>query len=238
MNQYQDFSHYYDELTQDQPYDKWLSVIKESTNSRESILDIGCGTGSLTSLLTDFSSVTGMDLSEDMLAIASNKSKDVTWLQGDMSDFDLGKKYDTITILCDSLNYLQNIEDVKSTFSHVYQHLNYNGTFIFDVHSIFKMNHAFANHSYIDETEHVFLGWDAVAGEEPNSVWHYMTFFELQGNGQYKRYDEEHYQRTYSENEYKTLLNDAGFEDIHSFYDFEFENHHDQSDRLFFIAKK
>ncbi|MDN6231872.1 MAG: class I SAM-dependent methyltransferase, partial [Staphylococcus simulans] len=104
MSQYEGFSQYYDELTQDQPYNQWLEIIRQATSKRTSILDIGCGTGSLTTLLTDFKSVTGMDLSSDMLAVASQKSDSVRWIEGDMTDFELGQNFDVITILCDSLN--------------------------------------------------------------------------------------------------------------------------------------
>ncbi|WP_412520920.1 class I SAM-dependent DNA methyltransferase [Staphylococcus simulans] len=238
MSQYEGFSQYYDELTQDQPYDQWLHIIQQATSKRDSILDIGCGTGSLTAMLTDFNSVTGMDLSNDMLAVAAKKSHAVRWIEGDMTDFELGQNFDVITILCDSLNYITNQSDVIETFKHVYRHLNDEGTFIFDVHSVFKMNTLFANQNYIDETEHIFLAWEAVQGDLPNSVWHDMTFFELQDDGTYRRFNEEHFQKTYSEQEYMGMLGEAGFTQIETFYDFDFENHDDQSDRLFFIVKK
>ncbi|WP_114603240.1 class I SAM-dependent methyltransferase [Staphylococcus sp. EZ-P03] len=238
MVQYQGFSQYYDELTQDQPYEQWLAIIQQAASKRDSILDIGCGTGSLTHLLTDFKHVTGMDLSSDMLAVASKKASNIRWIEGDMTDFDLGQTYDVITILCDSLNYIAEKDQVAATFNHVYEHLNDDGTFIFDVHSTYKMETLFANHSYIDETEHIFLGWDAVKGEEPYSVWHYMTFFELQNDGSYHRFDEEHYQRTYLREDYIDMLENAGFKSISTFYDFDVENQDEQSDRLFFIVKK
>lgn len=238
MEQYHEFSQYYDELTLDQPYDAWLDIVKSIVRNKVSILDIGCGTGSLTHQLTQLGSVTGMDLSPDMLAIASQKSNEVRWIEGDMSQFDLGQTFDVITIFCDSLNYLDNLEAVNDTFRQVYNHLKDDGIFIFDVHTIYKMQTLFNNQSYIDETEHVFLGWDAVAGDEPNSVWHYMTFFEKQNDGRYHRFDEEHYQQTYSEEEYKEMLHAAGFKHIKTFYDFDQNNHNPESNRLFFVVKK
>lgn len=238
MEQYHEFSQYYDELTLDQAYDAWLDIVKSIVRNKVSILDIGCGTGSLTHQLTQLGSVTGMDLSPDMLAIASQKSNEVRWIEGDMSQFDLGQTFDVITIFCDSLNYLDNLEAVNDTFRQVYNHLKDDGIFIFDVHTIYKMQTLFNNQSYIDETEHVFLGWDAVAGDEPNSVWHYMTFFEKQNDGRYHRFDEEHYQQTYSEEEYKEMLHAAGFKHIKTFYDFDQNNHNPESNRLFFVVKK
>lgn len=44
------------------------------------------------------------------------------------------------------------------------------------MHTVHKMNTLFNNQSYIDETENVFLGWEAIQGNEPLSVYHEMTF--------------------------------------------------------------
>ncbi|RBA05044.1 class I SAM-dependent DNA methyltransferase [Staphylococcus arlettae] len=238
MVQYEELSLFYDQLTFDQPYESWLAIVNQFSNDKQSILDIGCGTGSLTSLLTEFDQVTGMDLSIDMLSLASSKSQNVNWIEGDMTDFNLNQSFSVISIFCDSLNYLTSKAEVQSTFEHVYQHLSPDGVFMFDVHTIYKMQTLFNNQSYINETADVFLGWDAVVGEEPCSVWHDMTFFVSQANGVYKRFDESHYQRSFEEAEYRHLLQAAGFTNISTFVDFDTTNHSEEGYRLFFIVRK
>ena len=239
MSSYVEMSYYYDQLTADQPYNLWADIVRAFIRSNDtSVLDIGCGTGQLTTRLQQDAQVTGMDLSEDMLAVAAQKSTQIQWLHGDMTQFDLGRTYDIITILCDSLNYLPQAEAVQQTFNNVYQHLADDGTFIFDVHALFKMETAFSNETYTDETDDVFLVWDAVAGEEPYSVWHEMSFFVKQADGMYARFDETHYQRTYDIKSYIAWLKHAGFTNIETFYDFDRENQDAESDRLFFIVKK
>ncbi|AYX89983.1 class I SAM-dependent DNA methyltransferase [Staphylococcus cohnii] len=241
MAQYEEMSYYYDQLTLDQPYESWLDIVNYYAKNKSTILDIGCGTGSFTSKLNDFDNITGMDLSVDMLSIAMQKSSEVNWIEGDMTEFDLNQQYDAITIFCDSLNYLTEYGDVLSTFQQVYHHLELNeGVFMFDVHTEHKMNTLFNNQSYIDETENVFLAWEAIRGEEPLSVWHDMTFFIKQSDNLYKRFDESHYQRTYSKEVYTKMLESCGFKHITTFVDFEFENQNDNQDgeRLFFIVKK
>ena len=57
-----------------------------------------------------------MDLSVDMLSIATQKSNKVNWIEGDMTEFELNQKFDVITIFCDSLNYLPEKDNV---FSHI-----------------------------------------------------------------------------------------------------------------------
>lgn len=238
MVQYEEMSLFYDQLTLDQPYESWLEIVNQFAENRTSILDIGCGTGSLTSLLTDFDQITGMDLSVDMLSIATQKSNKVNWIEGDMTEFELNQKFDVITIFCDSLNYLPEKDHVFTTFSHVFKHLETDGVFMFDVHTPFKMNTLFNNQSYIDESEKVFLGWEAVQGEEPLSVWHDMSFFIKQDDNQYARFDESHYQRTYTEVEYIEMLNNVGFSQITTFVDFDIKNNSNEGHRLFFIVKK
>ncbi|MCC3754624.1 class I SAM-dependent DNA methyltransferase [Staphylococcus capitis] len=239
MSQYEDMSLVYDQLTQDQPYDAWFNIV-QTFSKRESndILDLGCGTGNLTHMLVPLGNVIGMDLSVDMLTIANQKSSEVRWLEGDMTSFKLNQKFNIITIFCDSLNYLSSSKEVKETFNKVYQHLTDDGVFLFDVHTVNKMNTLFNNQSYIDETENVFLSWEAIQGNEPLSVYHEMTFFIQNNNGSYRRFDESHYQRTYEEDDYKRLLNEAGFKEVKTFTDFDFNQKEEDADRLFFVVKK
>lgn len=239
MSQYEDMSLVYDQLTQDQPYDAWFNIVQSYANDNSNeILDLGCGTGSLTSLLISLGNVIGMDLSIDMLSIANQKSNKVKWLEGDMTDFNLNHKFNIITIFCDSLNYLSSVDEVKNTFNNVFQHLSSDGVFLFDVHTVHKMNTLFNNQNYIDETDDVFLAWEAVRGEEPLSVYHDMSFFLLDEDGKYRRFNESHYQRTFNEIDYRKLLNEAGFSDIKTFTDFDFNQHKEDANRLFFVVKK
>ncbi|MCU5746408.1 class I SAM-dependent methyltransferase [Staphylococcus sp. SQ8-PEA] len=238
MNQYVDFSYYYDFLTQDQPYSKWKELIKYYTNHSNSMLDIGCGTGNLTSIIEHFDQVYGMDLSIDMLTVAAQKSDKVRWLEGDMTDFSLNQEFDLITILCDALNYLPDLNDVAVSFKNVYEHLSNDGIFIFDVHTEYKMNTWFNNRSYIEDYDELFLAWEAIKGEEELSVWHELSFFIKDDKDSYQRVDESHYQRTFSKETYQYLLEQQGFSILKVFTDFEPCSLNLKGDRLFFVAKK
>lgn len=80
--QYQDLSTFYDILSDDQPYDLWFDIIQhiQQTNHYTSILDLGCGTGTLTMQFPQiFNTVYGVDMSPSMIAIAETKSRDVIW---------------------------------------------------------------------------------------------------------------------------------------------------------------
>ncbi|MCF7594268.1 class I SAM-dependent DNA methyltransferase [Staphylococcus warneri] len=238
MSQYKEMSLVYDQLTQDQPYHLWFDIVQYYAHNHLDILDIGCGTGTLTCMLNELGNINGMDISSDMLAIASQKTNQINWLEGDMTRFELDHQFDIITIFCDSLNYLPTIEDVEKTFIHVYSHLKEGGLLIFDVHTVEKMNTLFNNQSYIDENDGLYLGWDAIRGEEPLSVYHQMSFFIEHDNGLYQRFDEEHYQRTFEKSVYLKLLEQCNFKIIKTFTDFDMNSDNEQADRLFFVAEK
>ncbi|UMT77088.1 class I SAM-dependent methyltransferase [Staphylococcus roterodami] len=238
MSQYAEMSLVYDQLTQDQPYEKWYELVANNCENGSNILDIGCGTGSLTVQLVNLGQVTGMDLSIDMLTVASQKSTSVNWIEGDMTSFDLQQKFDVITIFCDSLNYLQDENAVIETFKNVYNHLNDSGVFMFDVHTVHKMMTLFNNQSYIDNRDGIFLAWDAIQGDLPLSVYHDMSFFIRNEDQTYSRFDESHFQRTFEEATYLKWLTEIGFNHIKTFTDFDENEHNEHADRLFFIVKK
>lgn len=236
---YNRMSNYYDLLTDDQPYDKWKEIVGHFLKSNDNeILDIGCGTGRLTTKLLDFGNVSGLDLSAEMLEIAESRNPNIDWYCQDMRDLDLPKNYDVITIFCDSLNYVTDPEDVLQVFNYINNYLKKDGLLIFDVHSIHKMNQQFNNCNYIDESEHLTLTWQAIAGEEPNSVYHQMSFFAEREDGLYERFDEEHYQITFEIPLYKQLLEFAGFEVKNVFTDFNIDDYNEDGDRHFIVAQK
>src|SRR5690606_6467516 len=121
--------------------------------------------------------------------------------------------YDIVTIFCDSLNYLESPEEVKQTFHGVYRHLNPNGLLLFDVHSIYQMDHGFIDQTFtLNEDEIVYI-WNSFQGEQPYSVEHDLTFFVLdESTGQYNRIEELHQQRTYPVNDIREWLVGAGFD--------------------------
>lgn len=236
---YQELSAFYDLLTKDQPYYKWKDIVQHfiDGNANE-ILDIGCGTGTLTTQLTAFGQVSGVDFSADMLEIAKSRNEEINWYCQDMRYLDLPNQYDMITIFCDSLNYVTDPEEVLQVFNFVNKYLKEDGRMIFDVHSTFKMNHQFNNQNYIDEEDNLTLMWQAIKGEESNSVYHQMSFFNLKQDNLYERYDEEHYQRTFDIEVYYELLKLAGFSVEKTFTDFNIDQFDDKGDRHFIVVKK
>jgi SAM-dependent methyltransferase len=243
---YEGFAYLYDQLMKDVPYDKWVDLIIDKHQkfnlSGKKLLDLGCGTGELSVRMAKAGyHVTGVDLSEDMLTIAqlktSNEALTIDFLQQNMVELELIDEYDVIGVFCDSINYLETEKDVQQTFRHIMQYLKKDGLFIFDVHSLYKMNEIFMNQTFTLDEEGICYIWNCFEGEYPNSVDHELTFFVEEESGKYERIDENHTQRTYSISTYKKWLDETGFDVVEVIGDFEGEPE-PESERIIFVAKK
>lgn len=245
---YQQFAYLYDELMQDAPYDEWVRFVKEKLVKYQAggknLLDLACGTGELSvRFAKEGFSVTGVDLSPDMLAVAQAKAQEegvfIPFYEQDMARLEGHGEFDIIGIFCDSLNYLQSDDDVIHTFTSVYNHLKDDGLFFFDVHSAYKVSQLFIDQTFTLADDHLSYIWNSFAGKLPNSVEHELSFFILdEQSGKYDRFDEIHYQRTYPTTQYSSWLEAAGFEILEISADFTYKEPQDQSERIFFIARK
>lgn len=245
---YVKFAYLYDHLMSDVPYDKWVTMINKAKNEYQikgnRILDLACGTGEIAIRLAEADyAVTGIDLSEDMLSVAQSKTEErglsIFYLEQDMSSLEGLSTFDFIGIFCDSLNYLQTEQQVIDTFKGVYEFLEDDGLFVFDVHSLYKMNELFINQTYAVNDEDISLIWLCFEGDFPDSVEHDLSFFQLdETTNQYNRYDECHFQRTYSIEQYKEWLVDCGFEILKVQADFMDEEIPQDAERIFFYCKK
>ncbi|MEG0313963.1 MAG: class I SAM-dependent methyltransferase [Erysipelotrichaceae bacterium] len=140
---YQVLAKYYDILTDDQDAMKqWLNFVELHHNGGN-ILELACGSGTLAKLLADkHYKIEASDISKDMINIARDKLKgtNVNIYEFNMINIQLDKNYDNIICFCDSINYLETNDDVKRMFKSVYEHLNDQGVFMFDIHSIDRLD--------------------------------------------------------------------------------------------------
>ncbi|CAM3931509.1 class I SAM-dependent DNA methyltransferase [Mesobacillus thioparans] len=245
---YERFAYLYDELMQDVPYDEWVKIVEAYKGKYQvnglKLLDLACGTGELSVRFAQKGyEVTGADLSGDMLSVAQVKAQEqslpIQFFQQDMTGLeDLGE-FDIIGIFCDSLNYLDDEQAIKKTFEGVHRLMKKGGMFIFDIHSVYKMDHIFADATFTWDDEEITYIWNSFKGEAPHSVEHELTFFVLDDStGKYDRVDELHYQRTYPEKIYADLLKQAGFKDIEITGDYSLKAPDSTTERLFFAMIK
>ncbi|MCL1948481.1 MAG: class I SAM-dependent methyltransferase [Turicibacter sp.] len=239
---YHAFSYYYDILMQDVPYYKWVAKTKKHLPIGSHILDVGCGTGTLSLLLAkEGYQVTGVDLSEDMLALAHEKSIaagiPINFVHQDMSRMTGFSGFDGAVIYVDSLNYLQKDTEVFQTFRQLYESLNEGGILIFDVHSLLKVTETFHDYLYADTDPALTYIWHVGVGRYPYSIIHELTFFKKTETG-YARFQEIHEQRTFAIEEYAGWLEDAGFSILEISADFLDGPVREDAERVIFVAKK
>ena len=142
---YSEFASVYDELMTEIPYDTYVDLIDLAANgiAGKKILDIGCGTGLLSVKLAKQNGlVTGVDISPDMLSVATDRAKSlnlpVTFVEQPMQQITGFSDFDVAVIAIDSLNYVIEEEEVIQTFRNIYDSLAVGGVLLFDVHSTFK----------------------------------------------------------------------------------------------------
>ncbi|PKF88989.1 SAM-dependent methyltransferase [Bacillus sp. BA3] len=245
---YERFAYVYDELMKDAPYEKWLMILTAKLEQYgiggRKVLDLACGTGEMTVELAQHGfEVTGVDLSDEMLLVANEKAVklglSIPLFQQNMAELEGLGQFDCVTIFCDSLNYLRDEEDIVKTFSRVHEHLKDGGLFLFDIHSIYKMEEIFGDNTFAVNGEEVSYIWDCFPGEEPYSVEHDLSFFVRDDeSGLYDRFDELHYQRTYPVEQYKKWLEQAGFTVSEILADLEEAPLVTETERILFVASK
>ena len=92
---YNTFAKFYDTLTENVEYKKRVDYIssffKRYADKCDTVLDLACGTGSVSKYLSDLGyNVIGLDLSDEMLTVASSKQiKNAMFIKGDMTNFEL-----------------------------------------------------------------------------------------------------------------------------------------------------
>ncbi len=139
---YEKFAEFYDQGTSTNvstKVDLLKQKIKQLSPNASTILELACGTGNILVELADEFEVVGLDLSPSMLRLAQQKVPNVELVAADMTNFNLGRKFDAIICIFDSMNHLLSFEQWEATFRHAKEHLNDDGVFIFDVNTITKL---------------------------------------------------------------------------------------------------
>lgn len=190
-----------------------------STNKNQKVLDLGCGTGRLIKILSnDGYKVTGIDKSVSMLKIANSKlkgeikDKRVILLEENMEDFNLDNTYNLIVSTFDSINHLDELNQVNSCFSKVYTHLEDNGIFIFDINSeevLKKWN--FIDLDESEDKSMIYIMHGKYEGGESKAYTRVIGFIDENLDGNYKRFDEIMYNSLFKISDILQILEDVGF---------------------------
>ncbi|UJL44899.1 class I SAM-dependent methyltransferase [Virgibacillus sp. NKC19-16] len=245
---YNQMAYVYDKLMAHAPYDKWAeftrAAVTQSRKQIEHIADLGCGTGEITTKLAELGfRMTGLDYSTEMLTYAEHKASEedlrIQWMRQDLREMQGLNNLDAAISYCDVINYITTEQELRNVFNRVVDALKDGGLFIFDVHSMYHVEHHLINQTFADVTEDASYIWFCSEGDMPGEMHHDLTFFALNGE-KYERFDEYHHQRTYSISFFQEILLDAGFENIKIYADFTLKNEFidEKAERIFFLAEK
>ncbi len=241
---YGDFARLYEKL-QDIDYKAFADYIEEifkrNSLKPELVLDLACGTGTLTNILAKRGyDMIGIDMSCEMLNIAREKScedgLDVLYLNQDMTEFELYGTVDAIVCTLDGVNYLTEDGELEKTLALAHNYLNPDGIMIFDINTECKLRCILGNNTFVTEEKDVFYVWQNEYDEKRKICYFNLDFFEKQGEN-YVRYKEEQAERAYTVEEIQTIARKVGF--TAEFYNgFSFDEVKADSERCFVILKK
>ena len=242
---YTDFASVYDTFMDDTPYQEWADFLAElistygiskpykngekvpGTESSEKekletekdlVVDLGCGTGTLTELLSQKGyDMIGVDMSAEMLNVALAKKEKsgspILYLCQDMRELDLYSTVGTVISVCDSVNYLLEDEEVLETFGLVNNYLYPGGIFLFDFNTVYKYEQIIGDTTIAENREKCSFIWENYYHEDGHINEYDLTVFAREEkSGLFRRFTETHFQRGYTVEEMKGFLEQAGLE--------------------------
>lgn len=141
MSTYNSFAPYYDLVMGDRITEANLlrNLLKQHAPNAKSLLELGCGSGSLINVLRKSYACVGIDLSPGMVRLAKKKVPKTRFLEGDITSFDLREKFDVAICAFDTINHILSFSKWKQLFDRAHSHLSPGGVFIFDMNTKHKL---------------------------------------------------------------------------------------------------
>lgn len=219
MDAYTGFAEVYDLFMDQVPYEKWSGRIIQILSAygiRDGlVLDLGCGTGSMTELLAGAGyDMIGVDASEEMLELAYEKraesGHDILYLLQDMREFELYGTVRAIVSVCDSLNYITEEEELLHVFRLVRNYLDPDGVFFFDMNTIYKYSKMLGETTIAENREEGSFIWENYYDPEEQLNQYDLTLYIRDEDDRYTRFEETHIQKAYTLERVLELLQQAG----------------------------
>ena len=247
MEAYSGFAAVYDLFMDNIPYEEWTDYVRElfrEEGIKDGILlDLGCGTGSVTELLARAGfDMIGIDNSEEMLEIAMEKREqsglDILYLLQDMREFELYGTVRGVVSICDSMNYILEDEDLLTVFGLVHNYLDNEGIFIFDLNTMYKYETILADNTFAEDREESGFIWENYYDEEDEINQYDLSLYVREEDGRYRKYEETHLQRAYRQERGEELIRESGLELLHVYDAFTKNLPAEDSERIYFVCRR
>lgn len=245
MNSYHALAESYDSLTLDVDYDAivefYMTLIAREGLFPRTAVDLACGTGSVAVRLAQKGmQVTAVDLSEEMLCVASQKAAQwahrPNFVCQSLQQLRLPRAVDLAVCALDSMDYITDPADCQKAIKQIYKALNPGGCFIFDVNTPEKLR-AMDGQVFLDENQDTYCVWRGEFDEKTNILSYGMDLFQRRGQ-MWERSFEEHQEYSYSQQQLISYLKAAGFTHIEVFGDRVLEAPRAGEQRIYLKARK
>ena len=248
MEAYTGFAEVYDLFMDNVPYEQWAEYItgllREYGIEDGLVLDLGCGTGTMTELLAEAGyDMIGIDQSEEMLEEALEKKEasghDILYLCQDMREVELYGTVRAIVCVCDSMNYILEEEEILDILSAAaYNYLDYDGLFIFDLNTEYKYREILGEQTIAENREEGSFIWENYYDEAQRINEYQLTLFVKEKEDLYRKFEETHYQRAYSLDTVRNLVERSGLRLLHMYDAFTREPAREDSERIYVICQR
>ena len=248
MDAYTSFASVYDTFMDNIPYEEWaeyvINLLKEYGIRDGLVLDLGCGTGTMTELLaTSGYDMIGVDNAEEMLDIAMEKraesGHDILYLLQDMREFELYGTVKAIVSICDSINYITEEDDLLEVFRLANNYLDPAGIFVFDFNTVYKYQEILGNQTIAEDRDDCSFIWDNYYYEDEGiNEYELSLFIRDKDSDLYRKYQETHFQKAYDLKTIKDLVERSGLEYITAYDAFTKNPPTAESERIYVIAKE
>ena len=220
MSCYRFLAPWYDKLTGDVPYERFADFyeaeFRRCGGEFKLLLDLCCGTGTLTSTLSRRGyEMIAVDSSVEMLMEAQAKSAGLEtpplFLCQDAAALDLYGTVDAAVCSLDGMNYIPP-EDLPEVFRRLRLFVRPGGLLIFDIRTPDFLR-SLDGDIFVDEQEDVLCLWRADFEEDLPAIIYGMDIFSRQGR-LWQRESEEHVEYAHEPAALQALLEQAGFHDV------------------------
>ena len=220
---YTEFSLIYDRLMQDVDYPAWArhyqALLLERGIAGGRVCECACGTGSLTIPLSQAGyRMTGVDLSEGMLACAMAKAReagqDIPFVLQDMRKLKLHRPQDAVLATCDGVNYLLGPAPVQAFFMAAHAALRQGGALAFDVSTPEKLAGTLGDNTLTYLADDAAYIWENTHDRRTRVTGMHLAVFTRRIDGAYDRTEETQEQRAHTREELEAWLTQTGFGDI------------------------
>ncbi|MBR5544097.1 MAG: class I SAM-dependent methyltransferase [Clostridia bacterium] len=242
------FSSVYDILTENVEYEKIAHKIRSLLHKNGVdgglLLDLGCGTGTLSFLLENKGyDVIGVDASEDMLIAANEKkyeeNSNTMFLCQKAEELDLFGTIDCAVSVLDTINHIDTLEKVQKSFEKVSLFMNMGGIFIFDMNTPYKHEKILGNNTFIYDMDEVYCAWQNSFDKENATTNIDLDFFiKNEDDDCYERYSESFCEYAYELKDILNILEKCGFEILGTYDDYSDNPTNNETERIVVVAKK